>query len=50
MDTTTSAGRTFLQIRASFAKMEGNVIRQRVRDEHHRHPGARTESGAAPAS
>ena len=32
MDTTTPAGRAFLQIQAAFAEMERNVIRQRVRD------------------
>ena len=32
MDTTTPAGRTFLQIQAAFAEMERNVIRQRVRE------------------
>ena len=32
MDTTTSAGRAFLQIQAAFAEMEGNVIGQRVRE------------------
>ena len=31
MDTTTPAGRAFLQIQAAFAEMEHNVIRQRVR-------------------
>lgn len=31
MDTTTSAGRALLQIQAASAEMEGNVIRQRVR-------------------
>ena len=30
MDTTTAAGRAFLQIQAAFAEMERNVIRQRV--------------------
>ena len=30
MDTTTLAGRAFLQIQAAFAEMERNVIRQRV--------------------
>ena len=30
MDTTTPAGRAFLQIQAAFAEMERNVIRQRV--------------------
>ena len=32
MDTTTPAGRSFLQIQAAFAEMERNVIRQRVRE------------------
>ena len=32
MDTTTLAGRAFLQIQAAFAEMERNVIRQRVRE------------------
>ena len=32
MDTTTPAGRAFLQIQAVFAEMERNVIRQRVRE------------------
>ena len=32
MDTTTPAGRAFLQIQAAFAEMARNVIRQRVRD------------------
>ena len=32
MDTTTPAGRAFLQIQAAFAEMERNGIRQRVRD------------------
>ena len=32
MDTTTPAGRTFLQIQTAFAKMERNVIRQRVHE------------------
>ena len=32
MDTTTPAGRAFLQIQAAFAEMERNVIRQRVRE------------------
>jgi DNA invertase Pin-like site-specific DNA recombinase len=32
MDTTTPAGRAFLQIQATFAEMERNVIRQRVRE------------------
>ena len=32
MDTTTPAGRAFLQIHAAFAEMERNVIRQRVRE------------------
>ena len=31
-DTTTPAGRAFLQIQAAFAEMERNVIRQRVRE------------------
>ncbi len=31
-DTTTPAGRVFLQIQAAFAEMERNVIRQRVRE------------------
>ena len=30
MDTTTSAGQVFLQIQASFAEMERDVIRQRI--------------------
>ena len=32
MDTTTPAGRAFLQIQAAFAEMERNVIRQRMRE------------------
>ena len=32
MDTTTPAGRAFLQIQAAFAEMERNVTRQRVRE------------------
>ena len=32
MDTTTPAGRAFLQIQAAFAEMERNIIRQRVRE------------------
>jgi len=32
MDTTTPAGRAFLQIQAAFAEMERNVIRQRVNE------------------
>src|SRR6202011_380257 len=32
MDTTTPAGRAFLQIQAAFAEMERNLIRQRVRE------------------
>ena len=32
MDTTTPAGRAFLQIQAAFDEMERNVIRQRVRE------------------
>ena len=32
MDTTTPAGRAFMQIQAAFAEMERNVIRQRVRE------------------
>ena len=32
MDTTTPAGRAFLQIQAAFAEMERDVIRQRVRE------------------
>ncbi len=32
MDTTTPAGRAFLQIQEAFAEMERNVIRQRVRE------------------
>ena len=32
MDTTSPAGRAFLQIQAAFAEMERNVIRQRVRE------------------
>ena len=32
MDTTTPAGRAFLQIQAAFAEMERNVIRSRVRE------------------
>ena len=32
MDTTTPAGRAFLQLQAAFAEMERNVIRQRVRE------------------
>ena len=32
MDTTTPAGRAFLQIQAAFAEMERNVIRQRIRE------------------
>ena len=32
MDTTTPAGRAFLQIQAAFAEMERNVIRQRVHE------------------
>ena len=31
-DTTTPAGRAFLQIQAAFAEMERNVIRQRVKE------------------
>ena len=31
MDTTTPAGRAFLQIQAAFAEMERNLLRQRVR-------------------
>ncbi|MGP5174362.1 recombinase family protein [Psychrobacter immobilis] len=33
LDTTTSAGRAFLQIQAAFAEMERNIIRQRVKEE-----------------
>ena len=32
MDTTTSAGRAFMQIQAAFAEMERNVMRQRIRE------------------
>jgi DNA invertase Pin-like site-specific DNA recombinase len=32
MDTTTPAGRAFLQIQAAFAEMERNVIKQRIRE------------------
>lgn len=32
MDTTTSAGRAFLQIQAAFSEMECNIIRQRVKE------------------
>ena len=32
MDTTTPAGRAFLQIQAAFAEMERNVIRQRIKE------------------
>ena len=32
MDTTTPAGRAFLQIQAAFAEMERNIIRQRVKE------------------
>ena len=32
MDTTTPAGRAFLQIQAAFAEMERNIIRQRVQE------------------
>jgi DNA invertase Pin-like site-specific DNA recombinase len=32
MDTTTPAGRAFLQIQAAFAEMERNLIRQRVNE------------------
>ena len=32
MDTTTPAGRAFLQIQAALAEMERDVIRQRVRE------------------
>ena len=32
MDTTTPAGRAFLQIQAAFAEMERNLIRQRVQE------------------
>ena len=32
MDTTTSTGQAFLQIQASFAEMERDVIRQRIRE------------------
>ena len=32
MDSTTPAGRAFLQIQAAFAEMERNIIRQRVRE------------------
>ena len=32
MDTTTPAGRAFLQIQAAFAEMERNIIRQRGRE------------------
>ena len=32
MDTTTPAGRAFLQIQAAFAEMERNTIRQRIRE------------------
>ena len=32
MDTTTPAGRAFMQIQAAFAEMERNVIRQRIRE------------------
>src|SRR4051794_11082457 len=32
MDTTTRAGRAFLQIQAAFAEMERNLIRQRVKE------------------
>ena len=32
MDTTTPAGRAFLQIQAAFAEMERNIIRQRVNE------------------
>ena len=32
MDTTTPAGRAFMQIQAAFAEMERNVMRQRIRE------------------
>lgn len=32
MDTTTPAGRAFLQIQAAFAEMERNILRQRVKE------------------
>src|SRR4051795_12598056 len=32
MDTTTPAGRAFLQIQAAFAEMERNLVRQRVKE------------------
>ena len=32
MDTTTPAGRAFMQIQAAFAEMERNIIRQRIRE------------------
>ena len=32
MNTTTPAGRVFLQIQVAFAEMERNIIRQRVRE------------------
>jgi DNA invertase Pin-like site-specific DNA recombinase len=36
MDTTTPAGRAFLQIQAAFAEMERNLIRQRVNPSYSR--------------
>ena len=32
MDTTTPAGRAFMQIQAAFAEMERNIIKQRIRE------------------
>ena len=32
MDTTSPAGRAFLQIQAAFAEMERNIIRQRIKE------------------
>ena len=49
MDTTTPAGRAFLQIQAAFAEMERNVIRQRVR-EGVTAARARGRKGGRPAS
>lgn len=49
MDTTTPAGRAFLQIQADFAEMERNVICQRVR-ESLAAARARSRQGAARSS
>ena len=49
MDTTTPAGRAFLQIQAAFAEMERNVIRQRVL-EGVRAARARGRRGGRPGS